>query len=110
MRLLGISLVAFTLFTILTTQFMIPIAQGANIKKNVDEYAGKRCNTPAKGSGIVAGYFSGVTDNPIISSDEYVPVDRYRCFKSMEECRGWLYTMESLYGSPPPRATLCKQF
>lgn len=110
MRSLGIPLLAFALFTIPTAQFMIPIAQGANIRKNVDEYAGKRCNTPAKGSGIVAGYFSGVTDNPIISSDEYVPVDRYRCFKSMKECRGWLYTMESLYGSLPPRATLCKQF
>ncbi|WP_295966027.1 hypothetical protein [uncultured Bartonella sp.] len=89
--------------------FSLP-AQSAGIRKNVDEYAGTRCNTPAKGSGIVAGYFSGLTDNPIVSSDGFVPVDRFRCFKSMDECRGWLYTMESLYGSPPPTATLCTRY
>nr|WP_246791681.1 hypothetical protein [Bartonella apis] len=89
--------------------FSLP-AQSAGIRKDVDEYAGTRCNTPAKGSGIVAGYFSGLTDNPIVSSDGFVPVDRFRCFKSMDECRGWLYTMESLYGAPPPTATLCTRY
>lgn len=85
-------------------------SQSAPIRKNIDEYAGERCNTPAKGSGIVAGFFSGMTDNPIVSSDGYVPVDRYRCFKTLDECRGWLYTMESLYGAPTPRAKLCTQY
>lgn len=92
---------------VLFSVLIIQPAQSGGIRKDIDEYAGQRCNTPAKGSGIVAGFFSSVTDNPIVSSDGYVPVDRYRCFKSMDECRGWLYTMESLYGSPPPRAAKC---
>lgn len=98
------------LIMLLMIGFSLSPAYAAGIRKDVDEYAGSRCNTPAKGSGIVAGYFSGVTDNPIVSSDGFVPVDRFRCFKSMDECRGWLYTMESLYGSPPPTATLCTRF
>lgn len=98
------------LFLLFFFVFFSLSAESAGIRKNVDEYAGTRCNTPRKGSGIVAGYFSGVTDNPIVTSDDFVPVDRYRCFKTMAECRGWLYTMESLYGSPPPTATLCTQF
>ena len=144
MRSLGIPLLALALFTIPTAQFMIPIAQGANIKKNVDEYAGKRCNTPAKGSGIVAGYFSGVTDNPIISSDEYagkrcstpphgsgivagffrgweqtpfqnrgsglMPVERFRCFKTMNECQSWLKTMNYFYGKKTVDTSKCTKF
>ncbi|WP_297322308.1 hypothetical protein [uncultured Bartonella sp.] len=100
----------FSLFLLFLISISLLPARSAQISKNVVEYAGQRCNTPKRGSGIIAGYFSGVTDNPIVSSDGLVPVDRYRCFKSMDECRGWLYTMESLYGSPPPTATICTRY
>ena len=67
-------------------------------RKDVSEFAGQRCNTPPRGSGVIVGQFSGVDESPFIGSgDALVSVDRYRCFSSMEECRGWLYTMQSLY-------------
>ncbi|SDP04967.1 hypothetical protein SAMN05443582_103260 [Phyllobacterium sp. OV277] len=70
----------------------------AAVRKNVSEYAGVRCNTPPRGSGVIVGRYSGTTDNPIISmGGDYVGVSAYRCFRSMEECRGWLYTMRSKY-------------
>ena len=70
----------------------------AQVRKDVSEYAGERCNTPPRGSGIIVGQFSGVEDSPFISGgDGLAPVSRYRCFDSMEECQGWLYTMQSKY-------------
>jgi len=73
-------------------------AADAAVRKNVSEFAGKRCNTPPKGSGIIVGQFSGVDDSPFISDgDGLVPIDRFRCFTSIEECQGWLYTMQSKY-------------
>ncbi|MBA8876717.1 metallophosphoesterase [Phyllobacterium myrsinacearum] len=70
----------------------------AAVRKNVSEYAGERCNTPPRGSGVIVGQYSGTTDNPIISmGGDNVPVSAYRCFRSMEECQGWLYTMRSKY-------------
>ncbi len=70
----------------------------AAVRKNVSEYAGQRCNTPPRGSGIVVGRYSGTTDNPIISfGGDNVPVFAVRCFTSMQECQGWLYTMRSKY-------------
>lgn len=70
----------------------------AQIRKNVSEYAGQRCNTPPRGSGVIVGQFSGVDDSPFISGgDGLVPVNRFRCFQTMSECKGWLYTMQSKY-------------
>lgn len=70
----------------------------AQVRKNVSEYAGQRCNTPPRGSGVIVGQFSGVDDSPFVSDgDGLVPVDRFRCFQSMSECKGWLYTMQSKY-------------
>jgi len=80
------------------------------IPKNINEFAGRRCNTPKKGSGLVVGYFSGYSDDGFINDDGYQSVDRYRCFPTLSECRGWMYTMESKYGYPPPRITICKEF
>lgn len=70
----------------------------AQVRKNVSEYAGQRCNTPPRGSGVIVGQFSGVEDSPFVSDgDGLVPIDRFRCFKTMSECKGWLYTMQSKY-------------
>ncbi|HWT62583.1 MAG TPA: hypothetical protein VN150_08345 [Ochrobactrum sp.] len=70
----------------------------AQVRKNVSEYAGQRCNTPPRGSGVIVGQFSGVDDSPFVSDgDGQVPIDRFRCFKTMAECKGWLYTMQSKY-------------
>lgn len=70
----------------------------AAVRKNVSEYAGERCNAPPVGSGIVLGRYSGTTDNPMISfGDDQTTVSFQRCFGSMEECQGWLYTMRSKY-------------
>ncbi len=80
----------------------------AQVRKDVSEYAGRRCNTPPRGSGIIVGQFSGVDDSPFISDgDALVPIDRYRCFTSMSECKGWLYTMQSKYTNAGP-ATLAR--
>ncbi|EJN01365.1 hypothetical protein [Phyllobacterium sp. YR531] len=70
----------------------------AAVRKNVSEYAGERCNAPPVGSGIVFGRYSGTTDNPMISfGDDQTTVSFQRCFGSMDECQGWLYTMRSKY-------------
>lgn len=90
--------------------FSFGAAFAGGIRKNVDEYAGWRCNTPQKGSNIALGVFSGFNENPMVSEDGYVPVDRLRCFKTMDECRGWIYTMQSRYGAPPPRVARCTQY
>ena len=73
-------------------------AANAQVRKNVSEFAGQRCNTPPRGSGVIVGQFSGVDDSPFVSDgDGLVPIDRFRCFKTMAECKGWLYTMQSKY-------------
>ncbi len=70
----------------------------AAARKHVSEYAGERCNAPPIGSGIVFGRYSGTTDNPMISfGDDQTTVSFQRCFQSIEECKGWLYTMRSKY-------------
>lgn len=68
----------------------------AAVRKDVSEYAGERCNTPPKGSGAIVGIFYGYDDRNL-SDDRNVMVNRYRCFKTMSECQGWLYTMNSKY-------------
>lgn len=86
-------------------------AAQAAVLKNVSENAGERCNTPPKGSGVIVGIFSGVKESPFISDDDArVPVDRFRCFTSMQECQGWLYTMQSNYGDyGAPSAAFCRR-
>lgn len=80
----------------------------AAVLKNVSEYEGERCNTPPKGSGIIVGYFWGFKYGTSISNESYFKVSRYRCFKNMELCKGWLYTMNSLYSEAgPPRVSRC---
>ncbi|MGU3399825.1 metallophosphoesterase [Brucellaceae bacterium D45D] len=75
----------------------VPGSVSAQVRKDVGEYAGQRCSTPPRGSGVIFGQFSGVDDSPFVSSDGLVSVDRMRCFTSMSECKGWLYTMQSKY-------------
>jgi hypothetical protein len=70
----------------------------AAVRKNVSEYAGQRCNTPPRGSGIIVGQYTGTSDNPILSmGGDDVTVSFFRCFTSMAECQGWLYTLRSKY-------------
>lgn len=68
----------------------------AAVRKDVSEFAGERCSTPPKGSGAIVGMFYGY-DNRFISADSNVMVNRYRCFRTLSECQGWLYTMNSKY-------------
>jgi len=82
----------------------------AAVRKNVSEYAGQRCNTPPRGSGIVVGRYSGFTDNPIISfGSDQVPVFAVRCFTSLQECQGWLYTMRSKYNDANQKLISCQR-
>lgn len=74
------------------------VSQAQAVRKNVSEYAGQRCSTPPPGSGIIVGRYSGTTDNPILSfGGDTASVWAVRCFTSMAECKGWLYTMRSKY-------------
>ncbi|URQ74200.1 MAG: metallophosphoesterase [Candidatus Ochrobactrum gambitense] len=83
---------------------LVPATTGAQaqVRKDVSEYAGRRCSAPPRGSGIIFGQFSGVDDSPMVSMDGIVPVDRVRCFTSVSECKGWLYTMQSKYTNAGP--------
>ncbi|MEK1890823.1 MAG: metallophosphoesterase [Phyllobacterium sp.] len=86
------------------------VDSAAAVLKNVSEYAGRRCNTPPRGSGIIIGYYSGTTDNPIISfGGDEAPVTAVRCFTSMQECQGWLYTMRSKYNDGPSVLIRCER-
>lgn len=87
-------LIAFTL----GLPSLVATSAQTQVRKDVSEYAGQRCNTPPHGSGVIVGQFSGVEESPFISDDDArVPIDRFRCFTSMSECQGWLYTMQSKY-------------
>jgi len=69
----------------------LPMSAEAQVRKDVGEFAGQRCSVPRRGSGIIV-------DSPFITGgDGLVPIDRIRCFSSMSECKGWLYTMQSKY-------------
>ena len=95
---LNIVVLAFTLAA--STMLAEPGETWAQVRKDVGEFAGERCNTPPRGSGIVLGQFNGVDDSPFVSGgDARVPINRFRCFASMEECKGWLYTMQSKYSN-----------
>lgn len=96
--------ITLTILTLLTGTQM-PVAA---VLKNVSEYEGERCNTPPKGSGIIVGYFSGSQFGASVSQESYHQVSRYRCFKNLEICKGWLYTMNSLYSDAgPPTISRC---
>lgn len=101
----------FRLFVTLMSAFAIvftlaPQADAA-VRKNVSEYAGQRCNTPPRGSGVIVGIFDGLGESAFVSSDYPETISRYRCFSSMDECKGWLYTMQSLYSAGLPRVAKC---
>lgn len=82
-------------------------AAQAAVRKDVSEYAGRRCNTPPRGSGVIVGMFQGYGESAFNYDDNPEVISRYRCFRSMEECRGWLYTMQSLYSAGLPRIVRC---
>lgn len=79
----------------------------AAVLKNISEFAGQRCNPPPSGSGVIVGIFEGAGDSQFNFSDVPQTISRYRCFSSLEECKGWLYTMQSLYSANGPRAAKC---
>jgi len=82
----------------------------AAVRKNVSEYAGQRCNTPPRGSGIIVGQYTGTTDNPILSmGGDNTTVSFFRCFTSIQECQGWLYTLRSKYTDGNSVLISCKK-
>lgn len=87
----------FSVGVVLGIPVTLPVNASAQVRKDVSEYAGQRCSPPPRGSGIVFGQFNGVDDSPFVSGGGLMPVNRMRCFTSMTECRGWLYTMQSKY-------------
>jgi hypothetical protein len=74
----------------------------AAVRKDVSENAGKNCNTPPKGSGVIVGMFVGRAEAKFFPSDSSVSLSRYKCFTTMSECQGWLYTMNTLYSVNGP--------
>ncbi len=82
------------LFPLMIALALAPAAQ-AQVRKDVDEFAGRRCSAPPRGSGVIFGQFSGLDYSSF--GDGVEAVDRVRCFTSMSECKGWLYTMQSKY-------------
>lgn len=74
----------------------------AAVRKDVSEHAGKNCTTPPKGSGVVVGLFVGTAERKYFPYDSQTSLNRYRCFTSLSECQGWLYTMNSLYSVNGP--------
>lgn len=101
--------IRFCVSAVSTLAFLFTIAPQADaaVRKNVSEYAGQRCNTPPRGSGVIVGIFDGLGESAFISSDYPETISRYRCFSTMDECKGWLYTMQSLYSAGLPRAAKC---
>ena len=82
-------------------------AQAQTVLKNVPENAGRRCNTPPRGSGVIVGIYRGLDKSSGMFGDGRQEVNRYRCFESVEQCRGWLYTMQSNYFTELPAAIGC---
>ncbi|MBB6260342.1 hypothetical protein FHS77_000866 [Paenochrobactrum gallinarii] len=74
----------------------------AAVRKDVSEHAGKNCTTPPKGSGVVVGLFTGTAERKFFPYDSNTSLNRYKCFTSMSECQGWLYTMNTLYSVNGP--------
>lgn len=75
------------------------------------EYSGERCSTPARGSGIVAGFFRGWEQTPFQHRGSgLMPVERFRCFKTMNDCNSWLKTMTHLYNDKTIDASKCTKF
>ncbi|UXN02419.1 hypothetical protein [Bartonella sp. HY406] len=90
---------------------LLPLTSFAAAPDRQNEFLGKRCNTPPKGSGIIAGFFRGWEQTPFqYYGSGYMPVERYRCFQTMNECKTWLFTMNYYYNEKTPDASLCTQF
>ncbi|MEP7457014.1 metallophosphoesterase [Phyllobacterium sp. SB3] len=82
----------------------------AAVRKNVSEYAGERCTPPPVGSGVIVGRYTGTSDNGMISfGDGMSTIWELRCFTSMSECQGWLYTMRSKYTDGNSVLISCKR-
>ena len=83
----------------------------AKVANMTSEYAGKRCSTPPKGSGIVAGFFRGWEQTPFQNRGSgLMPVERYHCFKTMNECKSWLKSLNYLYNDKSIDASMCTKF
>lgn len=79
--------------------------------QSTGEYAGVRCSTPKTGSGIVAGFFRGWKQTTFqMRGNGYMPVESYRCFKTMSDCQSWLKTMTYLYNEKTIDANICTQY
>ncbi|EJF90566.1 hypothetical protein [Bartonella tamiae] len=104
-----ITLIGFMLTTIpLSYSAGINPAQVANM---TSEFAGERCSTPPKGSGVVAGFFRGWKQTPFQDKGSgLMPVDRYRCFTTIEKCQSWLKTMTFYYNDKTIDASMCTKF
>ncbi|MBZ9654330.1 metallophosphoesterase [Phyllobacterium lublinensis] len=89
---------------------LVGTGEALAVRKNVSEYAGQRCSPPPRGSGVIIGRFQGYMDSPMISNgDSRWPVSAYRCFRSFDECRGWLYTMQSKYIASTSNTIACER-
>ncbi|MGH6763058.1 MAG: metallophosphoesterase [Phyllobacterium sp.] len=82
-------------------------AEAQAVLKNIPENAGRRCNTPPKGSGVIVGIYRGLDKSSGMFGDGRQEVNRYRCFESVAQCQGWLYTMQSNYFTELPAAIGC---
>lgn len=89
----------------------MPISVLAAPPNPADEQLGMACKTPPKGSGLVAGYFRGWQQTPFQDwGSGLMPVERFRCFKTMTQCKRWLYTMNYYYNEKTPDAHMCTRF
>lgn len=99
------TLLSAAFITAMTLIYLQSTQAEAAVLKNVSEYAGKRCSTPPKGSGAIVGLFLGVDEQSFLTEESNVTIHRYRCFDTMRECQGWLYTMNSKYFATNPNLT-----
>lgn len=107
----------FLLATLGFTCFAFTTFSNANgrdpgkVANMTSEYAGERCSTPPRGSGIVAGFFRGWEQTPFQNRGSgLMPVERFRCFKTMNECQSWQKTMNYFYGKKTVDTSKCTKF
>lgn len=96
---------------VLSTAASSAFANGRPPQDLVSEDSGKACSTPKKGSGIVAGYFRGWEQTAFQNKGSgLLPIEKYRCFSTMNECQAWLRTMNYWYNDKTIDTSMCKQF
>lgn len=109
-KLLFLATLGFTCFA-LTTFSNANGRDPGKVANMTSEYAGERCSTPPHGSGIVAGFFRGWEQTPFQNRGSgLMPVERFRCFKTMNECQSWLKTMNYFYGKKTVDTSKCTKF